>query len=297
MDADRKRNIFDYLRNNLLAAGLSTSDQTSIICPLCWNETAYDQLSIEHVIPSSVGGNTITLSCQHCNNTHGRDLDAHLVNHQKLADAFKGVGTIPAKMRAFGQEVTTNVNWGSPGSGKHIAIVGKASNPAASDAIQAEFKKGIPDNSQLTLEFGYSKNRFQTALLRCAYLVLFRIFGYHYIRNHVVQLVRRRIVDPSLDIPDIRTLVGVVKRNSVIVDNDYYVIHRFMDGIPFFQVVIRLKCTTESYQFVMMPVPHMNDDQFFVIAAKIARENPTLTFKNVPPQAIFTDAEQINVKP
>lgn len=150
------------------------------------------------------------------------------------------------------------------------------------------------DELKLTLSFGYIKNRFQTGLLRSAYLVLFRIFGYQYAKHDVVQVLRRRILDPSLATPDLRTLVGELRKNTINIDKDYFVIHGFMDGIPFFQVIIRLKGATESHQFVMMPVPHEKSDQFFHTAAKIACENPKMTFNNIPHQAIFTEAVPTN---
>lgn len=292
MDADRKTRIFERLQKSMNEAGLSSPEATSLICPLCWQPTAFDDLSIEHVIPSSVGGRSVTLTCTSCNNALGSSLDAHLARYQSVADALKGHGTIPGKMCVFGEQVTVNMTLGPPSAGKHIAVVGRASNPAASDAIKQEFEKGNVEPLEITLNFGYIKNQFQTALLRAAYLVLFRIFEYEYAKHDIVQAIRRRIVDPSLDTPDLGTLIGELRNSTIPVDNDYFVIRGFMDDIPFFMVVIRLKRETETSQFVIMPVPHRKSDQFFTIAAKVAGENPIMLFKNIPPQAIFIDVER-----
>lgn len=194
----------------------------------------------------------------------------------------------------FGEEVTVNMTWGPPAAGKDIAVVGKASNPAASDAIEEECRKGNIEDLHITLNFGYIPNQFQTGLLRAAYLVLFRIFDYHYARHEVVQAVRRRIVDPSLDTPDVRTLVGELRNSTIPIDNDYFVIRGAMDDVPFFMVVIRLKRATESRHFVMMPVPHLRSGEFFNVAAKVARETPRMNLKRIPPEAIFTEAERTN---
>ena len=195
-------------------------------------------------------------------------------------------------MHTFGQKVAVNVRRDSASKGTQIDIVGGASNEAAWRTIQAALAKGSTDELKLTLLPGYTEDRFQTALLRSAYLILFQVFGYHYVRNRAVQELRRRISDPSLRSPDLATLIGAVQESSIVVDNDYYIVHGFMDDVPFFQVVIRHKRGTESRYFVMMPVPHKKEDQFFRIAAKVASENATMTIKNIPHHAIFTDAVQ-----
>ena len=80
MTINRKKALFDHLRKSLAAAGLATARDDSLICPLCWQETRYEDLSHEHVVPGSVGGTCNTLTCRPCNNEHGSSLDSHLSN-------------------------------------------------------------------------------------------------------------------------------------------------------------------------------------------------------------------------
>ncbi|HEX4137050.1 MAG TPA: HNH endonuclease [Bryobacteraceae bacterium] len=47
-------------------------------------------LSIEHVIPSSVGGQLKTLTCRTCNNQSGSALDAHFVGMVRVEDWAQG---------------------------------------------------------------------------------------------------------------------------------------------------------------------------------------------------------------
>jgi hypothetical protein len=62
-------------------------------CPLClrlFTRAEIDQLSVEHIVPSSIGGNVLTLTCTECNNRHGSKLDAHLINRLRAEDKLTG---------------------------------------------------------------------------------------------------------------------------------------------------------------------------------------------------------------
>jgi 5-methylcytosine-specific restriction endonuclease McrA len=66
-----------------------------VACPLCLNRFRSDaiddeRLSVEHVIPSALGGNVVTLTCTLCNNTHGSELDRNLVSAMKAVDWLEG---------------------------------------------------------------------------------------------------------------------------------------------------------------------------------------------------------------
>jgi len=257
----------------------------SLICPLCWQETAYDDLSLEHVVPISVGGTCKILTCQQCNNEHGSDLDAHLAQYQTVADAFRGHGTLPTILKVNGNEVVANLEW-RDGS-KNFIVVGKASNPAASDAIQQEFKAGKVSEVNVTLHFGYAKNNFQTAVLRAAYLVIFKCFGYQYAKHDVVQVIRRRICDLSLQHPRLGSLILELRNCRPPYDEPHLVTRGNVNGVEFFLVIIRVRKATTTYLGAYLPVPGDRDEEFFHVMEQCAREHhgETLT---IPATRIFT---------
>lgn len=57
----KKERLLDQCRASLAAAGISTKSERAVICPLCWQETAFEDLSLEHVVPRCVGGTDRTM--------------------------------------------------------------------------------------------------------------------------------------------------------------------------------------------------------------------------------------------
>ena len=260
---DKKRRIFDHYRKSLKAAGLQALSGNSVICPLCWQDADYASLSLEHIVPRKVGGKREILTCTRCNNEHGSALDSHLSQFQNVQDGFGGHGTIPAKLSAHGHTVTAKIEWGD--GYKNIHIVGRASNPAEVSAIQEQFKAGNIDELNLTLPFGYIKNRFQTALLRCAYLAVFKCFGYEYAKHDVVQVIRQRICAPSLEYPRLGSLIGELRDGEIPYKDPYIIVPGNVNGVEFFLVIIQLRKETTTIHCVFMPVPVERSDEFYGI--------------------------------
>jgi hypothetical protein len=284
MTRDPKRAKFDFFRQSIAAAGLSTEDDNSLICPLCWQETPYEELSLEHMVPGSVGGKQRTLTCRKCNNDHGRDLDSHLTQYQRVKDAFNGHGTLKTKLNVNGHEMVANLEWGD--GSKNFHVVGKATNPAASDGSQEEFKAGNVEKVKFTLYFDYNSNNFKTAVLRAAYLVLFKCFGYEYAKHEIVQTVRRRIAGRQLGHPDLATLILELRDFIPPHDDQHFVVPGNVNGVEFFLVIIRIRCETTTYLGAYMPVPVDRCDEFFDLMELAAKEHNGETLA-IPTAAMF----------
>lgn len=284
MTRDAKRIKFDHFRKSLAAAGISTASADSLLCPLCWQETPYDDLSVEHIVPGSVGGKQTTLTCRRCNNDHCRDLDAHLAQYQRIADAFQGHGTLKTKLNINGHDMIASLEWGN--GYKDFHVVGKATNPAASDASQKAFADGNVSHLNVTLYFNYIKNNFQTAVLRAAYLVLFKCFGYEYAHHEIVQAIRRRIADPTLEHPRLASLLLEAHNFTPPYDAQHYVVPGNANGVEFFLVIIRVRRKTTTYLGTYLPVPVDRSDGFFDLMEQAAKEHngETLT---IPTAVMF----------
>jgi hypothetical protein len=69
----------------------------SVCCPLGLREfrlEAIQGLSVEHIVPSKLGGQSITLTCRRCNNAQGTKLDGHLIGAMKAMDRIEGTEPI-----------------------------------------------------------------------------------------------------------------------------------------------------------------------------------------------------------
>jgi hypothetical protein len=259
---------FENYRKSLAAAGISTVCPDSVICPLCWHEKRYSDLTLEHLVPESVGGRQLILTCRGCNNDQGSDLDAHLTQYQRIADALNGNGTIPVEMNINGHRLVANLNWAT----KTFHVVGKATDPRASVASQQEFAAGKVSSVKFTMLFGYAKNNFQTAVLRSAYLILFKCFGYEFARHDVVQSIRRRIADQSLDHPCLASLIFEARDFNVPFDAQHYVVRSDVDGVQVFAVIVRVRKATTTYLGALLPNPFDCGDKFFELMKSRSKE-------------------------
>jgi hypothetical protein len=262
--------LFDHYRKSLEIAGIPAVYGDSLICPLCWKETRLDDLSIEHVVPSSIGGMATVLTCRRCNNDHGSSLDAHLAQYQTMADAFQGHGMIPTELNINGKRLVANLEWGD--TSKNFHVVGKASDLRQQDLVKADFQSGKVQEVNFTIDFGYSKNRFQTALLRAAYLILFRRLGYEYVQHEIVQILRRRICEPSLEFPRLGSFTMELRNCNLPADEQHLIANGNVNGVRFFLVLVRVQKRTITHLAVFMPFPEEDSKQYFDLMERCSRE-------------------------
>jgi hypothetical protein len=180
----------------VLSADLSArrpESANAILCPLCMQAFTSDaiserRISVEHIIPSALGGALEAITCTECNNTHGSTLESHLVRAMQALDSLEGKGAIPAVFHNSGGHVSANIEWRSDAP-TEIKIVGKASNPAGVGAIRDSIKEGGTLNFTLTL--GFMAEPYYRAILRVAYLAAFAYFGYGFALSEGASQVRR----------------------------------------------------------------------------------------------------------
>jgi hypothetical protein len=165
----------------------------AILCPLCMRSFTFDaiaehRLSVEHIIPSALGGTLEAITCTECNNSHGSALESHLVKAMQSLDSLEGKGPIPAVFHNDGGHVAANIEWRFDDA-TQIKIVGKASNPAGVNAIRDSIKDGATLNFTLTL--GFMADPYYRAILRVAYLAAFAYFGYGFALSEGASQVHR----------------------------------------------------------------------------------------------------------
>lgn len=88
----------------------------SILCALCCRRLDRDALTTrevtkEHVLPLSLGGKRLTLTCQPCNNVLGSKIDADFVNLIAAREANMGYGTIPGTLDIAGNRLAIDFKY------------------------------------------------------------------------------------------------------------------------------------------------------------------------------------------
>lgn len=284
MSLTAKQKEFDRLQQSLVHSGLQTVRSNELICPLCWQSTPFDDLSLEHIVPSSVGGRQTTLTCRTCNNDHGRKLDSHLANFQQVHDAFRGHGHLRTKLNINGNEMVANLQWKE--GQKSFHIVGKASNPIALTTSEADFHSGNVDEFTFTILYNYARNNFKTSLLRSAYLVLFKRFGYEYAKHSIANEIRKRVMDLSLEQPNIDSLIVEARGFRPPFDDQQYVIPGSINDAEFCLVILRIRRATTKYMGVYLPLPCDDCGKFFKLMNSFAKEQNGLKM-SIPAEAIL----------
>lgn len=201
----RRERLFDDYSTNLQF--YRPNSKGLFICPLCFksfDHRALDNgdLAIEHIIPSSMGGRLETLTCKNCNNQSGANLEGHLKRQVEMDDIFKGNRREPVRVKvAVGEgEQTADVYLFDEDGSFSLQILGKPelSNPTQLAKV-IEALENNPREFDLQFNLGYKELPAKVAKIRIAYLLMFRQFGYGYIPNPYLDVVRELINAPTAD--------------------------------------------------------------------------------------------------
>jgi hypothetical protein len=253
-----KAQKFEFFRLSLERAGMRTANPGFILCPLCWNEKSLEELTLEHMVPSSVGGRLTTLTCKECNNTHGTTRDSHIIQYIRSLESIEGHGMMDATLNVNGQKLRANIDWAD----RNLHIISKASNPHSVLASKNALAAGEIDSITATFSLGFKLNNFNTAIMRSAYLILFKCFGYEYVRHEILQTIRHRIMDETIEGPNLRALILGITFTPPW-DAQHYIFEALVGGMRCFVVVIRLRHATTRYLGAFFPCPAEPCDDFF----------------------------------
>ena len=181
------------------------------MCPICLRFFARTEnltkcVSIEHIVPDALGGRVTTLTCRRCNNTAGTQLDSHLVRRVSVEGRSK---PILADVEFRGTKFRGEVHLPESASDSfRIYGIPKQSDPREIDRFFSLLDEGIWDGQelQLHLEGGYVPVRSAVALLRSAYLLMFRLFGYRYVCDRSAVAIRESISQPTMETDGLKSI-------------------------------------------------------------------------------------------
>lgn len=274
--AKRRQRLFEHFRADQQQHCSFAPSDGHVLCPLCWNEVPFADLTLEHIVPRSVGGTTKTISCSRCNPRHGSSIDSHVATYLKCLDALRGNGTLRGTLHINGHRAAVNI--APTGDPRRLEIVGAASNPRAVDGIRADMDANLVDELALNFQFGYAPGSVNRSLIRTAYLAMFHEWGYSYAKLPVVQAVRRWIVEEN----DSKALlpIGLISFNNRSTDGPFLIVQLTVKDLPVFVVIIRLrrKATgTTEYRGVWMPDFESPPDTYFDDVARVGKGFKSMT--------------------
>lgn len=211
-DNKRKRVLFDRYAQSLAAC--QPEHKELYACPICLD--AYTReglvgpdpaLTEEHCVQKGLGPSHYVLTCKDCNSKAGSKVDVHLhhrINHEHDWDDL----TKPKDVELIhdDRKIAATVEKGN--TGFVFRVQGHRTNPQHVSQLKASVEK--KSFSGLTMRFKvFDVNKSHIALLKDAYLLMFRHFGYSYILASPLEVVRQQIRDPGLKLITLKHIVLV----------------------------------------------------------------------------------------
>lgn len=206
-----RRQLFDLYADNWGAVkqdpGIHVKPDLDdvFVCPLCFQlysrkELENDLLALEHVPPKAMGGKDreCTLTCRKCNNDTGSQLESFLKSELEAVDLFAGIpgASIDVKYspRPGGEGMWLPATLKSKSGGFDILGHPQRAHPQLIETVSEEdFMREV---TEFKMKFLTHPQNAAVALLKVAYLSVFRLFGYAALIPESMQSVRRQIMNP-----------------------------------------------------------------------------------------------------
>lgn len=177
-------------------------------CPTCLKDFPIDNhdgtkknksITEEHIIPDSVGGKQTTFLCKDCNSTFGHKQTKWLADWIELNEGGAPFHLDPKKQKA---KITTN---GTTLNGNmHLAEDGAIefySDPKRTNPKHLEAYLNSPRPSQLEINYSMpvfdNEHSLEVGFLTAAYGLWFKHFGYSFILQSCMDIVREQILNPN----------------------------------------------------------------------------------------------------
>lgn len=273
---------------------VSPTPPDSIFCPICFrvfDRSMMSYLSLEHVPPKSLGGKVRTITCTECNNKAGAHLEGHLTNSVKFTGFLQGVpgaefnATYTVNGSDFPLQATVRHpnphNW-------HLIGDPKRTKPGEIERAEAKLREDTED-ACFTIHFEpFIPSRSDIAVLRIAYLWAFSVFGYSFLIDRNLEIIRQQINSPrtkilsadwiiTADFPD--ELIGI----NMIIEPEI---------LRSFLVVVDLveKLGTKVRKGVVLPIPIMPASDLYKALKEHSGIPTTISLKSMHDDFDFLNA-------
>ena len=211
---DRRRlNIFKELSRNLQQVkqhpliSFEPDFEDGVLCPICMKyfsqeglDKKYDDcLTLEDVPPVKLGGKVRTLTCKKCNNKGGSDLESHLPRKILFDEFLKGNNLAPADgfIKLQDGTIPVSIRTDKESNIKLIYYPQRSKPEETANFFESMKRSGSDFSFQMEITSKYREGRPEIALLRIAYLYAFSVFGYGFLLNPNLQIIRKQILNPD----------------------------------------------------------------------------------------------------
>jgi hypothetical protein len=141
-----------------------------------------------------------------------------------------------------------------------INIVDKQSDSRKAAKAQRLLRQGV-EEIRLELNFGYVPLRSVVALIRSAYLLMFRTFGYRYVFDVSAQAIRNKITEP---LRETEVLKGISWRvDTQVVSDTALAITTAPEQFRSFVAFLKLDKNPDHLAAVALPPPGVEGVGFF----------------------------------
>ncbi len=188
-------------------------------CPTCFCDypISSSEITEEHIIPDASGGKISTFLCRRCNSSFGHKQTRWLSDWIELGESRTPFHIDPKKQRAKvtaeGRTISGSLKIGADGAIEFYADR-RRSNPADFDTHW-----NGPKPSQITITTDMpvfrSENALRVGFLTAAYGLWFKNFGYSFVLQSSLNVVRHQILSPDQDLMAWNYLVEVPAREII----------------------------------------------------------------------------------
>jgi len=211
----KKERLFDLYARNLANVKrhpdvhMVPDVADAFICPLCsdyFTREALQEpqaLTVEHVPPESLGGNTTTLLCGECNHSAGTTLVSALKKELHAKDFDDRVTGSSLEVRYSPRPMVWLPATVSFADDQSLVLKGDLNPKRSSPEARKKLKELQLSNQVSDITFMHKRPgrlKVNIALLYVAYLQAFRKFGYGYMISPQAQQVREQIRNPTAEI-------------------------------------------------------------------------------------------------
>jgi hypothetical protein len=201
-----REHLFDMYAANLSLCHPHVKD--TFLCPFCLGTFGKEavlgvskRVILAHCTPEALDGRLVTLACASCDCSGGHEIDIHLVNRLETDSFLQGMSPNSRRVwfKTAEQEARADfrITIGPDGRPQHhIRLDGKRSRPGQCEAIKESMQHGdglkhslnVTQRGQMIFRMDTSR----IAMLRAAYLLMFRQYGYSYVLHPNLHRLREQ---------------------------------------------------------------------------------------------------------
>lgn len=196
---------------------LIPEDDNTFMCPTCLcriNFAKFELISDAHIIPKYAGGNIITFLCKKCNTEFGGKQDKWFGDFLKSVSSrnkFLSTTTSKGYFEIDKTKVNGHIEQDSDGN-INLFMNPKLNSPSRMAELLNKFSNHPSElKFSMPLPILENDNLIKIGFLTAGYLMWFRTFGYSWVLQSHLDIVRKQILNPNDEIISINQFLFICK--------------------------------------------------------------------------------------